>query len=348
MTGSIDKFAQVWDARTGRPVGRRLGHSDRVLSVGFSGDGTRVVTASNQTVRVWNTVTGKPELVLQHPESVSRAVFSPDGQRIATVARDATRLWNARTGRPIGSPMKQVVPKDAVFSPDGTRLATWSGFRNAQLWNALTAQPLGLPLQHSEPISAVSFSSDGSRVATASRDWTARVWDVRTGQPISPPLQHFGPALDASFSPDGARLLTMSGDGSARLWHLPVTTTEDAPLIVELAEIVSGYHVSEAGSLIAVMDASVRLQGLREAPPAAGRKQGSAAALLRWVFEDPWQRRISHLSLLTANDYIRSRLSVCMPAATSEAAWHFPGHAMLRTAPTNCVAGAARDSASPR
>ena len=157
--------------------------------------------------------------------------------------------------------MKQVVPKDAVFSPDGTRLATWSGFRNAQLWNALTAQPLGLPLQHSEPISAVSFSSDGSRVATASRDWTARVWDVRTGQPISPPLQHFGPALDASFSPDGARLLTMSGDGSARLWHLPVTTTEDAPLIVELAEIVSGYHVSEAGSLIAVMDASVRLQG---------------------------------------------------------------------------------------
>jgi dipeptidyl aminopeptidase/acylaminoacyl peptidase len=172
---------------------------------------------------------------------------------------------------------------------------------------------------------------------------TARVWDARTGQPISAPLRHFGLVYTAAFSRDGTRLVTACGDGSARVWDLPVTTTADGPLIADAAEAVSGYRVGETGSLIALNDAAARLQALRGAAAAAVPGRTSAAALLRWVFEDPWQRSISPRSPLTASDYVLGRLSVCTPIARAEAAWHFPGHALLRTGSTTCSTGVARD-----
>src|SRR6185503_10705470 len=61
VTGSSDHTAQIWDARTGQPVGGPLRHRDLVSSAAFSADGTRVVTASwDGTARLWDTVIGLP------------------------------------------------------------------------------------------------------------------------------------------------------------------------------------------------------------------------------------------------------------------------------------------------
>ena len=57
------------------------GHRNRVSSVAFSSDGTRLVSASlDQTVRVWEAASGKPVAVLQgHTSHVIQVSFSPDG-----------------------------------------------------------------------------------------------------------------------------------------------------------------------------------------------------------------------------------------------------------------------------
>ena len=63
----------------------------------FSGDGSNVVTASNDgTARVWNADTGKQKMVLRgHMGQVRTAVFSPDGARVLTASTDeSARLWN--------------------------------------------------------------------------------------------------------------------------------------------------------------------------------------------------------------------------------------------------------------
>jgi WD40 repeat protein len=45
----------VWDAKTGAEALTLKGHTDRVLSASFSPDGTRIVTASDDsTARVWD------------------------------------------------------------------------------------------------------------------------------------------------------------------------------------------------------------------------------------------------------------------------------------------------------
>ena len=45
VSGSADNTVRLWDAATGQPVGDPLsGHTDAVLSVGFSPDGTRIAS----------------------------------------------------------------------------------------------------------------------------------------------------------------------------------------------------------------------------------------------------------------------------------------------------------------
>ncbi|PPQ87184.1 hypothetical protein CVT25_015071 [Psilocybe cyanescens] len=72
-----------------------------VLSVGFSGDGTHIVScSSDKSVRVWDVSTGAELKVLNgHMDKVSSATFSSDGTRIISSSWDnSVRVWDASTG----------------------------------------------------------------------------------------------------------------------------------------------------------------------------------------------------------------------------------------------------------
>ncbi len=46
LTGSCDTTARLWDAATGRPLGRPMEHRAPVWSVAFSPDGKTILTGS--------------------------------------------------------------------------------------------------------------------------------------------------------------------------------------------------------------------------------------------------------------------------------------------------------------
>jgi WD40 repeat protein len=53
LTGSCDKTAKVWEARTGSDVLTLKGHTDEACTASFSPDGARVLTAGeDRTARV--------------------------------------------------------------------------------------------------------------------------------------------------------------------------------------------------------------------------------------------------------------------------------------------------------
>ena len=65
---------------------------------------------------------------MKHERSVYSAQFSPDGQRVVTASDETARLWDAASGKPIGEPMKhKYTVNSAQFSPDGQRVVTASG-----------------------------------------------------------------------------------------------------------------------------------------------------------------------------------------------------------------------------
>src|SRR5262249_9441271 len=70
--------------------------------------------------------------------------FSPDGARLASASDDDTaRLWDVATGQPIGAPLRHGRSRllGAAFRPDGARIVTASGNGTVRQWNARTGDP---------------------------------------------------------------------------------------------------------------------------------------------------------------------------------------------------------------
>jgi len=76
-------------------------HKDWVRSVAFSGDGTRIVSGSDDnSVRVWDASTGAELTRLNgHTDYVNSVAFSSDGTRVVSGSYDkSVRVWDASTG----------------------------------------------------------------------------------------------------------------------------------------------------------------------------------------------------------------------------------------------------------
>ena len=206
-----------------------------------------------------------------------------------------------------------------------------------QLWDGRTGQAVGVPLEHADTVRSTAFSPDGTRVVTASDDTTARIWDTTTGQPVSAPLTHGGAVTSARFSADGTRVVTASDDSRARVWDVPVGTSSDVAMIAEFAEATSGYALNDAGDLVAVKDA--RIFSLLPRVSNAARGKPTVASILRWVFDDPWDRTISPMSTISVTGYILERVKQCTNEARSEAESHFLSHPLLLRIDELCHGG---------
>jgi WD40 repeat protein len=206
-TGSQDRTARLWDAKTGKLLHVLGGHGLYVESVDFSPDGERVATGSFREARLWETKTGK--LVAYLHGSVAVA-FSPDGKVLAGSTPNKTiALWDGRTGALLRElPASQGWVRNVAFSPDGSRLAA-AGYDSVRLWDTKTD---AVVMSH-KPVHTVHdihFSRDGAWLAAES---TARMplWEAKTGK-----LMRLLDGYQLDFSPDG-KVVAVTGKDRVEL-----------------------------------------------------------------------------------------------------------------------------------
>jgi WD40 repeat protein len=193
----------------------RIDHDGLVSAVAFSPDGTRIVTASSDSARLFDAATGNELARFEHDGYVSAVVFSPDGTRIATASGDlvegpySARVFDAATGNQLVRLDHDDLVNAVAFSPDGTQVATGSWDHSARVFDAASGAMLAR-LDHDGRVHVVAFSPDGTRIATGSSD-SARVFDVATENQLAL-IDHYGDVYEVAFSPDGTRIATSSLD----------------------------------------------------------------------------------------------------------------------------------------
>jgi WD40 repeat protein len=98
-SGGTDDVIKLWELESGQPPKMLRGHTCTVVSVQFSMDGSRIISASecDSSVRVWDTLTGEVIMILHGKPACCRAVLSPDNLQLAGAMADGTvRIWDAR------------------------------------------------------------------------------------------------------------------------------------------------------------------------------------------------------------------------------------------------------------
>jgi WD40 repeat protein len=145
VTGSTDKTARLWAARTGRLL-HVLPQRGHVVAEQFSPDGRELVTSSaDGSAAVWNVRTGIRRLLLVGATGVAEAAaYSPDGKEIAVAFGDRiARIYS---------------------SDDGRLLAPLAG--------------------HTDAVTSVGFDPGGALIVTGSNDGTVRLWSAGAGDQL--------------------------------------------------------------------------------------------------------------------------------------------------------------------
>ncbi len=220
VTGSSDKLARIWNARTGVLLAT-MPHVDRVQTVRYSPDGHFVAGFGfeDPMVRIWDGTSGRVVAELAgHEQAIEDVVFDRKSTRLVTASRDATaRIWELPGGRQLAMVHHAGIVWHVRLSPDGTILATSSADKTAKLWDVPSGRER-TTLGHFDQVEAIDFSPDGARIVTGSDDGRASLWDVASGRVVATMLGHSNYLTGAMFTADGSRLLTWGADGTPRLW----------------------------------------------------------------------------------------------------------------------------------
>ena len=286
------------------PLVTLKGHGGAVLSIMFTSDGRRLLTASgDDTIKTWAVETEPEWLTLgEYERAVYALAFSPDGKLIAAGGQGdekakTLRVWDRVSGKELFALAAGAgIINNVAFSPDSQTLAVAGTRATSKLWDVRTGQSIRMlweppevssPLQgigagqsagliKSRDLFSIVFSHDGKLLATGSSAGDVSLVDPETGETLRLLAGHTKGVEAVAFSPDDKRLVTASHDGTLRLWDV-VSGSELAKVEVD-PQGVRAVSFNPDGTLLATggADRTARLwdvsgpQPLAVSPPLEG------------------------------------------------------------------------------
>jgi tetratricopeptide (TPR) repeat protein len=213
-TKTLDrKTLRLWDAKTGKSLGRDIGGGPDTTDMAVSLDDL-VVLQSDRKGRITRREIdgGKPlgEPWLIQPHGIDRIAVNPDGRTFLTRSAEGT----------------------------------------ARLWDIQSARPVGPPIEHDSRLLSAAVSQDGQTLATATTNGIVRFWDVPTGLPLGPPAPPAGDdaGLRLVFLPGGDRLAVSSGS-TFFVVPTPGGIAGDLVQVRRWAEVQAGWAIDAAGTV---------------------------------------------------------------------------------------------------
>ncbi|KAF9903879.1 hypothetical protein EC991_003216 [Linnemannia zychae] len=246
----------VGDILTGEARLLLIGHTNLVLYIAYSPDGSMVATASQDTtVRIWSTESGDTLHILRgHTESVTGVAFSPTGLQLTSSIDRTVRTWEAQTGNTLFSLSKHANPVYcvayllmAIRSLQEILIEHQHGV--VYLWDPNSSDLLDTLSSHVEAVLSATYTPNSTYLASGSLDGTVRLWDVNRVMSDGEPYDSNRELVCVDISPDGARTVTGYSNGIIQLWE--TQTGKPEAVLRGHSSAVNKARFSPCGKLIA-------------------------------------------------------------------------------------------------
>jgi len=223
LTALANGRVDEWACASPEPR-RQFQHGGAVYGLAVNASGSLVVSCSaDQTVRVWDNVTGQQRFSLTgHQGAVHAVTLSADEAFAVSSGADGTlRLWDVPGGRQL----KQVISYEqtmysVALHPAGALLAAAGADRKVHLVDVGSGAEVRTLSGHTDYVHSVAFSPDGNRVLSFGYAGQLRIWNTGDGALVHErKVGQIGNT--AKYSPDGRQIIVASGDGTATVFNAP-------------------------------------------------------------------------------------------------------------------------------
>jgi WD40 repeat protein len=116
-----------------------------------------------------------PRYLVGHGGGVMSLAFSSDSKRIVTASRDHTAIiWSVDSDQPVATlaDSQSAELMSASFDPSGTRVATGAADGTIRVWDVTRSKVVAVLRWDDESVNEVQFSADGKSILSASDDGT--------------------------------------------------------------------------------------------------------------------------------------------------------------------------------
>jgi WD40 repeat protein len=190
-----------------------------------------VATGTDNTVRLWDLVTGRQLQTLDQESPILTMAVSPDGKTVVTGAANSTlRLWDIQGSATVARTEEPFVSGVALSADAGLALIVGGSTTSSDTPRGVVnvrsladgTQRAALTIEGDSGIfSAVAYSPDGTSLAAGTVNGTLAIWDAATlTLRHTIPNAHGAFILGMAFSNDGRTLATGSADKTVQLWDV--------------------------------------------------------------------------------------------------------------------------------
>ncbi len=212
----------VWDVANGELAWKSPPHLDIINELMFFPKGDHVASiSSDNTVTVWDALTGIKQWTGYHEYGVNCIDISPDGSGIATGGDDrAVILWDSGKGTRRWTGEHTGAVTDLLFAKDGKVIISGCDQGTIKAWDAISGNLLWENSELTAGVSVMCISPDSKTIAVGTihlYSIPARVYllDSETGQ-ITGSTEHPGDVNVMTYGKDDTILVT--GGGGDHLW----------------------------------------------------------------------------------------------------------------------------------